>query len=351
MAAVAAEPGAAAAASTTTTTVGDGLEYEAEPGDHVAGLDLDSAAAFVPKMEPCHQAESVDAVQECSQVRMEVRRPDLRVAGKALCVHAEDGHGDTHERVLTDCTACTDAGAAEQRLNASAFSPNTPAANNQVSPHESTACFPPRSGSAPDSDPEPCTVPSHSAPDRAVHEADPRARSNPESGHCAGPEHDVGGAEAEAVSQPEAAAAGDAPGSDLQPAEDAFHERPQSPTSQSYSPGEPAFTDPVAQSCPSDSSQCPSEDSVRLPAVTQHPHTSPEPQRNRFAVCASGVSAEPEHKVCADSVDRQPEKICGLVPGSEVRVSLDHIIDDALVVSFRLGEKIFSGVLMDLSKR
>uniref|UniRef100_A0AAY4AM10 PWWP domain-containing protein n=1 Tax=Denticeps clupeoides TaxID=299321 RepID=A0AAY4AM10_9TELE len=40
-----------------------------------------------------------------------------------------------------------------------------------------------------------------------------------------------------------------------------------------------------------------------------------------------------------------------LVPGSEVRVSLDHIIDDALVVSFRLGEKIFSGVLMDLSKR
>ncbi|NXU58754.1 PWP2A protein, partial [Turnix velox] len=40
-----------------------------------------------------------------------------------------------------------------------------------------------------------------------------------------------------------------------------------------------------------------------------------------------------------------------LVPGSEVRVTLDHIIEDALVVSFRLGEKLFSGVLMDLSKR
>ncbi|XP_038595865.1 PWWP domain-containing protein 2A isoform X1 [Tachyglossus aculeatus] len=40
-----------------------------------------------------------------------------------------------------------------------------------------------------------------------------------------------------------------------------------------------------------------------------------------------------------------------LTPGSEVRVTLDHIIDDALVVSFRLGEKLFSGVLMDLSKR
>uniref|UniRef100_H0V2G4 PWWP domain containing 2A n=1 Tax=Cavia porcellus TaxID=10141 RepID=H0V2G4_CAVPO len=40
-----------------------------------------------------------------------------------------------------------------------------------------------------------------------------------------------------------------------------------------------------------------------------------------------------------------------LIPGSEVRVTLDHIIEDALVVSFCLGEKVFSGVLMDLSKR
>ncbi|XP_055284420.1 PWWP domain-containing protein 2A-like [Moschus berezovskii] len=40
-----------------------------------------------------------------------------------------------------------------------------------------------------------------------------------------------------------------------------------------------------------------------------------------------------------------------LIPGSEVRVTLDHIIEDALVVSFRLEEKLFSGVLMDLSKR
>ncbi|KAK1159315.1 PWWP domain-containing protein 2A-like [Acipenser oxyrinchus oxyrinchus] len=45
------------------------------------------------------------------------------------------------------------------------------------------------------------------------------------------------------------------------------------------------------------------------------------------------------------------ETIAELIPGSEVRVMLDHIIDDALVVSFRFGEKIFSGVLMDLSRR
>ncbi|XP_066446580.1 PWWP domain-containing protein 2A isoform X1 [Eleutherodactylus coqui] len=40
-----------------------------------------------------------------------------------------------------------------------------------------------------------------------------------------------------------------------------------------------------------------------------------------------------------------------LLPGSEVQVTLDHIIQDALVVSFRHGDRIFSGVLMDLSKR
>uniref|UniRef100_A0A669EXR8 PWWP domain containing 2A n=1 Tax=Oreochromis niloticus TaxID=8128 RepID=A0A669EXR8_ORENI len=43
--------------------------------------------------------------------------------------------------------------------------------------------------------------------------------------------------------------------------------------------------------------------------------------------------------------------VLDLSPGSEVRVCLDHVIDDALVVSFRLGEKVFSGVLMDVSKR
>ncbi|XP_073505994.1 PWWP domain-containing protein 2A isoform X2 [Phyllobates terribilis] len=40
-----------------------------------------------------------------------------------------------------------------------------------------------------------------------------------------------------------------------------------------------------------------------------------------------------------------------LIPGSEVQVTLDHIIQDAMVVSFRHGDRIFSGVLMDLSKR
>ncbi|MBN3286271.1 PWP2A protein, partial [Polyodon spathula] len=62
---------------------------------------------------------------------------------------------------------------------------------------------------------------------------------------------------------------------------------------------------------------------------------------------------EPETKPTAGegSVVVHTETIAELIPGSEVRVMLDHIIDDALVVSFRLGEKMFSGVLMDLSRR
>lgn len=349
MAAVAAEPGAAAAAA-STTTVGDGLEYEAEPGEHVAALEPDSAAGFVPKMELCHQAESVDAVEECSQVRMEMRRPDLRVAGKALRAHAEDGHSDTDERVLTDCTR-NDTGDAEERLEVS-FSPNTPAANNEVSVHESVACFPPCSSS----DHEPSSL---SVPARAGHktetgvsgsETDARACSNPESVCPADPERDLVGSET--VSEPDAAGDDDAPCSDSSPAHDALHERPQAPNPQPTSSQETSLTDPAARSCTSDSSKPPSEDSVQLAAEPGPPHTSPEPEPDdSLVVCDSGVSADPERKVRAESVDRQAEAMCGLVPGSEVRVSLDHIIDDALVVSFRLGEKVFSGVLMDLSKR
>lgn len=62
-------------------------------------------------------------------------------------------------------------------------------------------------------------------------------------------------------------------------------------------------------------------------------------------------SAESKPAVPCQVADEPPGSVSQLTPGSEVLVSLDHIIDDALVVSFRVGEKIFSGVLMDLSKR
>uniref|UniRef100_A0A672H9S6 PWWP domain containing 2A n=1 Tax=Salarias fasciatus TaxID=181472 RepID=A0A672H9S6_SALFA len=54
----------------------------------------------------------------------------------------------------------------------------------------------------------------------------------------------------------------------------------------------------------------------------------------------------------ASALGPDPESpLQDLSPGSEVRVSLDHVIDDALVVSFRLGDRVFSGVLMDVSRR
>ncbi|XP_069754979.1 PWWP domain-containing protein 2A [Narcine bancroftii] len=40
-----------------------------------------------------------------------------------------------------------------------------------------------------------------------------------------------------------------------------------------------------------------------------------------------------------------------LLVGSEVRVTVDHIVEDAVVVSLRFEEKLFSGVLMDISRR
>uniref|UniRef100_A0A3Q3Q7E6 PWWP domain containing 2A n=1 Tax=Monopterus albus TaxID=43700 RepID=A0A3Q3Q7E6_MONAL len=93
-------------------------------------------------------------------------------------------------------------------------------------------------------------------------------------------------------------------------------------------------------------------------AVFLHSFPAPPP------VTEAGLSlAEPQEKVAAEDFSRPehgPEpclstvplaSVQDLSPGSEVRVSLDHVIDDALVVSFRLGEKVFSGVLMDVSKR
>lgn len=69
----------------------------------------------------------------------------------------------------------------------------------------------------------------------------------------------------------------------------------------------------------------------------------------------SGRKEEPAVQVGLDSsnnsIGPEPTSVLDLSPGSEVRVCLDHVIDDALVVSFRVGEQVFSGVLMDVSKR
>ncbi|KAF1458780.1 PWWP domain-containing protein 2A, partial [Eudyptes chrysocome] len=80
------------------------------------------------------------------------------------------------------------------------------------------------------------------------------------------------------------------------------------------------------------------------------PGEAEEPPPVQLARSPAGTR-EPEAERTEKLPPSTPEAEAALLPGSEVRVTLDHIIEDALVVSFRLGEKLFSGVLMDLSKR
>ncbi|XP_043940438.1 PWWP domain-containing protein 2A isoform X2 [Protopterus annectens] len=61
--------------------------------------------------------------------------------------------------------------------------------------------------------------------------------------------------------------------------------------------------------------------------------------------------AQKDHTGKDDSTKAEESPCFSLMPGTQVLVTLDHIIQDAVVVSFRVGERIFSGVLMDVSRR
>ncbi|XP_030067358.1 PWWP domain-containing protein 2A isoform X3 [Microcaecilia unicolor] len=80
---------------------------------------------------------------------------------------------------------------------------------------------------------------------------------------------------------------------------------------------------------------------------------APEPLRMEepSAAAEPPVPDLPPQESAAEVQPPQAGTVAELIPGSAVWVTLDHIIEDALVVSFQLGERIFSGVLMDLSKR
>ncbi|CAL8307604.1 unnamed protein product [Gadus morhua 'NCC'] len=107
---------------------------------------------------------------------------------------------------------------------------------------------------------------------------------------------------------------------------------PPVPESEFPGPGSPGSGSPIPGS-PRPGSSCPS------------PPRGPDESMNIKQEVREGEST-PD-----DESKPEPLSVEQLSAGSEVRVSLDHIIDDALVVSFRLGEKVFSGVLMDLSRR
>ncbi|KAM6056462.1 PWWP domain-containing protein 2A isoform 2-T2 [Chlamydotis macqueenii] len=100
--------------------------------------------------------------------------------------------------------------------------------------------------------------------------------------------------------------------------------------------------------------ELPEEEPQPCPPATggsAEPEPGEEPSRpeEEEPDAADAAAVEPESPVPVAPAGGEAE--APLLPGSEVRVTLDHIIEDALVVSFRLGEKLFSGVLMDLSKR
>lgn len=352
MAAVAAEPGAAAA----STTAGDGVDYEPEPDKHVVDLEAHS----LPEMKRCHRPDDVDAVQECNHVQIEIRRPDLQAAGKALAAHADGERtetggswgrlGTTEQPVLMDYR-CTD--------YEESFSPKVEAAN-EVSALESSPCLLLPSSI---SDSQPSVVFLHSLPAQVPSEPKTGLSlaveydSNPASSHPTDMECELIG-----FTQPDPEPAADAPGSELKTHEDAFHDIPHpSDHLDSLSAAEEtSLGESVGQSCMSDFSTVSSKDSPVLPAVLDQSLIS--------VAEAEEVRLHPLHQQSfktdlsepdMESAETKDPVLCPVEPGaverlmlgSEVRVTLDHIIDDALVVSFRLGEKIFSGVLMDLSKR
>nr|XP_055035418.1 PWWP domain-containing protein 2A [Misgurnus anguillicaudatus] len=356
MAAVAAEPGAAAAAS---TTAGDGAEYDTEPGEHVDELETRSTQDFVSDTELCHQPEDVDAVQECSHVQMEIRRPDLQAAGKALAAHADGEQtepGDSWGRTDgTEPPMLMDyryKGISEYGLKKS-YSPKVEVAN-EVSPLESSSCLHPSSIS----DSQPSVVflhsrPAHpSEPESALSLAVPAEPSvdydtNPASTHPTDLECELIG-----FTQPDTEP--ELSGSEHKSHGGAFHETPHPSDNLDFLSNTESSS--LGQSCISDFSTGSSKDSPELSGAvdqslissSEEVHSHPLHQQS-FSTDLSEPKGESETKppvLCPES-----DTLSRLVLGSEVRVSLDHIIDDALVVSFRLGEKIFSGVLMDLSKR
>ncbi|XP_067085442.1 PWWP domain-containing protein 2A-like isoform X1 [Osmerus mordax] len=361
MAAVAAEPGAAAAATTTAGDVGD-----LDPVPPVPGTDMvsDETQEYVPVLDLVHQLKDGDAVQECGQVQKElVSRPDREAAGKALAAHAEDEHieagclrvggEETTEHNALEVYETGYTLAIGERL-IDRYSPVVEAANEVSNKHEPYACHQTNVGSISDS--QPSVVFLHSFPAHPLatevglslaEQAEPTIDyyQNPELA-----QHDLD-CDYRALIKPtldremEPESGNDVHlGSEYKdaPSEDALLERPQ-PMNDALEP------EPVSESEASLGTSM--EMSYICDFSSVEPQNSGEPAEPTNFLQERQAESKPTVLCHVETVDIPPGSVDQLTPGSEVRVCLDHIIDDALVVSFRLGEKIFSGVLMDLSKR
>ncbi|XP_069052123.1 PWWP domain-containing protein 2A [Lepisosteus oculatus] len=381
MAAVAAEPGAAAA---STTTAGDGAEPEPEivqPALAQAPLEAEASEERAPGMNLALLPEDGDAAQECSPVTAEAQgRPDREAAGKALAALAggeQNATGRLGEGEAGAATASTDpepdpesAGdpSSDAESGESGSAPSVEAAN-EVSSHSSHACSPPGpspdSPRAPGSDPAADAQPELASPPRApgdFHGTDEHLQHRPEpdpteptetGGETQAPTEPLTGPQPALEGGAEVAGSESCSG-DAPPCADNAGCVKMDPVAETE---EPLGTDegrkpPQAAVVGHDPVQAPAS-----PVADSAPRLPPDPTDLRAPGQqrdAEPPESEPEPKPTGaggDSVLIRPDCLAHLIPGSEVRVSLDHIIDDALVVSFRLGEKIFSGVLMDLSKR
>ncbi|CDQ66961.1 unnamed protein product [Oncorhynchus mykiss] len=381
MAAVAAEPGAVAV---STTTAGDCGELEPVPAVPGGKLDSDATQQYAPVIDLVHQLKDGDAVQECSQVQMELlSRPDQEAAGKVLAACALDEHIDTGCLMVglenTDNHSRGGYGSKYTMSRAERlkqfFSPNVDPAN-ELSKHEPYACH--QNSSISDS--QPSVVFLHSFPAHPVtteaglslaEPAEPIINyyqntelTQPTIIECdyralIKPSHE---AELEPESADDALSGTEYKAESLG---DASLEHPQSIEHIDSLPvletetliGTPMETGYIYDfsSITNQNSPSPELPVMVVGQVDSSAELGDSCSRQRSLETnfhESETVLNPPHPMpVADTEEVQSESVDNLIPGSEVRVSLDHIIDDALVVSFRLGEKIFSGVLMDLSKR
>ncbi|KAJ8348387.1 hypothetical protein SKAU_G00269760 [Synaphobranchus kaupii] len=380
MAAVAAEPGAAAA----STTVGDGTEFESE-----AELQTEATNECASVMDLMHIPKDQDAAPECRLVNAETRdRPEQEAAGKAYIALAEDeqidagcpkGNVSDRESEIT----LKDRGWADLRGECESlkaeFSPVLLEVANEVSPYDSIARL--QSAPTPISTPESSVVflHSHCTPPALGMDGDELAASllssvepvetTTESATCSGSDATTEPTEIVCevralikplvVTEPESKPI-DAASTDLDSTEDAVLKCCEIADHTTSLPvlerekllgtaGEKNVRDLINIS-PRNSSDPATTAVDQLPPVLESEDLH-APQRVCHADSSETLSESKPTVTSAETTGLPPDSIAHLSPGSEVRVSLDHIIDDALVVSFQLGEKIFSGVLMDLSKR
>ncbi|KAJ8408887.1 hypothetical protein AAFF_G00247050 [Aldrovandia affinis] len=386
MAAVAAEPGAAA----VSTTVGDRTELESE-----AKLQTEATNECTSVMDLVHLHKDRDAAPECRLVNAEAQdRPELEAAVKASTEdeQIDAGYpegGEKEVEITPKDHGWTDIQGECGSFKAE-FSPVLLEAVNEISPYDSIARFQPAPTPSYTSKPSVVFLHSHHSPPAlrmesglaapllssiepmesktqyATHHPDatepteivcevralikPLLVTEPEPESVdVDDDNDDDDDDAAASAEFETDSTEDAV---LKCCETADHIPPLSVLENEKlgTADEKSNTRDLINIFPSNSFEPPVTAVDQVPEVLESEDLH-APRRMLNADSGETRSESKPSVPGTETTTQEPDSLSHLSPGSEVRVSLDHIIDDALVVSFQLGEKIFSGVLMDLSKR